>query len=203
MEKNFSLPRSAFDAIPENELYIFPSQVTKSLAEDLKSVEGPAGPVPHPFSYSLYAQAPNIKTKGGEARVVDSSNFTVSTNIAAALVTLHPGALREMHWHPNADEWLYFISGQGRVTVFAAVGHARTMDFVAGDVGYIPKSMGHYIENTGDTDLRFLETFRSSYYASISLSNWMGLTPPELIQAHTNMSLESIATFPKTQKVIV
>lgn len=203
LEKNFSLPRSAFADIPEKELYIFPSQVDKTLEEDRKNTISPAGKVPNPFSYSLYEQKPTVKTKGGEARVVDSNNFAVSTTIAAALVSLQPGGLRELHWHPNADEWLYFISGQGRVTVFAAVGHARTMDFVAGDVGYIPKSMGHYIENTGDTELRFLETFKSSYYASVGLSSWMGLLPPELVQAHTKMSLEVIQSLPKTQQIIV
>ena len=48
--------------------------------------------------------------------------------------------------------------------VFAASGQARTFDFRAGDVGYVPFAMGHYIENTGTTPLRFLEMFKSSYY---------------------------------------
>lgn len=203
LAKNFGLPPSAFKNIPERELYIFPGTVSKSLKDDLKAVKGSMGYVPQSFSYSLYEQKPNAATKGGEARIVDSHNFPISTNIAAALVTLHPGGLRELHWHPNADEWIYFISGKARLTVFAAVGHARTMDFNAGDVGYIPKSMGHFIENMGDTDLRFLETFRSSYYASVSLSDWMSHTPPELVEAHTHMSAESITAIPKRQVVIM
>jgi oxalate decarboxylase len=47
--------------------------------------------------------------------------------------------------------------------------------------------MGHYIENTGTTPLRFLEMFKSSYYADLSLDTWMALTPPELVQAHLNL----------------
>lgn len=203
LAKNFGLPLDAFKNIPQKELYIFPGSVTRSLEDDLKSIASPAGTVPQPFSYSLYKQEPTVVTKGGEARVVDSNNFPISTAIAAALVTLHPGGLRELHWHPNADEWLYFISGKGRLTIFAAVGTARTMDFDAGDVGYIPKSMGHYIENTGTTNLRFLETFKSNYYASISLSSWMALTPPELVAAHTHMNPDLIAGIPKKQIVIM
>jgi oxalate decarboxylase len=202
LAKNFDAPESAFKNIPERELYIFPGTVSKSLQEDIQLTASPAGTAPHPFTYSLYKQKPAVATKGGEARVVDSSNFPVSTAIAAALVDLHPGALRELHWHPNADEWLYFISGTGRVTIYAAAGHARTMDFAAGDVGYIPMSMGHYIENTGDTDLRFLEMFKSSYYASISLASWMALTPPELVEAHTHLSPDIIRSIPKQQVVI-
>jgi len=203
LAKNFGFSVDAFKNIPENELYIFLGKVTQSLKEDLKSIKTPLGSVPHSFSYSLYDQKPNILTKGGEARIVDSSNFPISTTIAAALVKLNPGGLREMHWHPNADEWLYFIKGSGRVTVFASQGNARTMDFTAGDVGYIPKSMAHYIENTDDTELLFLETFKSSFYASISLANWMALTPPELVAAHTNINPKLIGKIPKKQIVIM
>src|SRR2546421_1611595 len=47
---------------------------------------------------------PTKATKGGEVRIVDSSNFKISTT-TMAMVTVHPGGLRELHWHPNADEW--------------------------------------------------------------------------------------------------
>jgi len=70
--------------------------------------------------------------------------------------------LREIHWHPNADEWQYYVAGKGRMTVFAAAARARTMDFEAGDVGYVQKTLPHYIENTGDTDLIFLEMFKAA-----------------------------------------
>ena len=76
-----------------------------------------------------------------------------------ALVTVHPGGLRELHWHPNADEWQFYISGKGRQTVVDTGNKARTMDFQEGDVGYVQKTLLHYIENTGDTDLVFLEMF--------------------------------------------
>lgn len=55
-----------------------------------------------------------------------------------ALVEILPGAMRELHWHPNNDEFQYFLSGQGRMTAYAANGVARTFDVRSGDVGYIP-----------------------------------------------------------------
>jgi oxalate decarboxylase len=88
-------------------------------------------------------------------RVVDSRNFPVSKHIAAALVTVKPGGIREMHWHRNASEWQYYIAGNGRMTVFFPVDNARTMDFNANDVGYVPSNAPHNIENTGGTDLIF------------------------------------------------
>ena len=96
----------------------------------------------------------------------------------------NPGGMRELHWHPNTDEWQYYIEGQARMGVFGGSGQARTFDFQAGDVGYVPFAMGHYVENTGTTPLRFLEMFKSSYFADVSLDQWMALTPPELVEAH-------------------
>ena len=126
-------------------------------------------------------------------RITDSRNFTVSERIAAALVEIEPGAMRELHWHPNADEWQYYLSGQGRMTVFASGGKSRTFDYQAGDVGAVPFAMGHYVENTGDETLTFLEMFRSDHYADVSLSQWMGVLPPELVKAHLNLDDDVIA----------
>lgn len=46
---------------------------------------------------------PTKVTAGGSVKIVDRSNFP-ATNIAAAIVTLKPGGLRELHWHPHEDE---------------------------------------------------------------------------------------------------
>ena len=98
------------------------------------------------------AQEP-IKTASGTVRINDSRIFPVNTTTAAALVEVNPGGLRELHWHPNGDEWLYVIEGQARMGVFAGQGQARTFDLQAGDVGYVPIAMGHYLENTGTTQI--------------------------------------------------
>jgi oxalate decarboxylase len=177
--KNFGVPASNFGNTPDpSELYIFPLPVPGPLASD--RIAG-ATPVPNTFSHRLMAQDP-VRTKSGSVRIVDSKNFPASVTIAAALVEILPGGMRELHWHPNTDEWQYYIEGKGRMGVFASSGDARTFDYQAGDVGFVPFAMGHYIENTGDTPLRFLEMFKSSYYADVSLNRWMALTPPELVQ---------------------
>jgi oxalate decarboxylase len=146
---------------------------------------------------------PNRQTKGGEVRIADSSNFNVSKNVAAALVTIHPGGMREMHWHPNADEWQYWIRGKGRMTVFNTGPNAVTMDFNPGDIGYVKRNLGHYIENVGDTDILVLEVFRSSYFADVSLSDWLTHTPAALVAQHLNVDAATIARFPKDKPEIM
>ncbi|HEY7418132.1 MAG TPA: oxalate decarboxylase family bicupin, partial [Ktedonobacteraceae bacterium] len=148
LAKNFGVSESDLAGIPSHELYIFQSQVPGPLASD--RVPGPAGSTPISYSHHMLAQEP-IRSRGGTVRITDSHNFPAAKTIAAALVEIEPGGLRELHWHPTNDEWQYYIAGQGRMTVFASGGKARTFDYQAGDVGYVPFAMGHYIENTGDT----------------------------------------------------
>ena len=161
------------------------------------------GPSELDFAFRPEQQPVTQKTKGGEVRLIDSSSFKVSTTIAAAIVTVHPGGMRELHWHQNADEWQYYISGKGRMTVFATGSRARTADFQAGDVGYVQQTFPHYIENTGDTDLKFLEIFKSSFYQDLSLSEWLSHTPPELVRAHLSLDKSTVDGLPKEKLVIV
>jgi oxalate decarboxylase len=151
-----------------------------------------SGPVPHTFSHRLLQQGPK-RVAGGSVRIADSTNFPASKTIAAALVELDPRALRELHWHPNADEWQYYIEGEGRMTVFGSESKARTFDYRAGDVGYVPFAMGHYIENTGSGPPRFLEMFRSEHYADLSLNQWLALTPRVLFDAHLKVDADILA----------
>src|SRR5712672_2173021 len=200
LSKNFGAPASAFADLPDpSQRYIFPAQVPGPLTTD--KIAGVKA-VPQSFSHRMMAQKP-IKTKSGTVRITDSSVFPASKTISAALIEVEPGGMREMHWHPNADEWQYYIEGQARMGVFGASGQARTFDYQAGDVGYVPFAMGHYIENTGTTPVRFLEVFKSSYYADVSLNQWLALTPPELVQAHLKLDVQAIGALRKEKFPVV
>jgi oxalate decarboxylase len=198
--KNFAVSGDNFAHLPDSsQRYIFKSEVPGPLGPD--KLMG-AKPVPQTFKHRLMAQEP-IRTKGGTARIADSSVFKASKTVAAALVEVEPGGMRELHWHPNVDEWQYYIEGQGRMGVFGAQGSARTFDYRAGDVGYVPFAMGHYIENIGNTPLRFLEMFRSSYFADLSLNQWTELTPPQLLQAHFPLDQTVMENLQKKKSPIV
>jgi oxalate decarboxylase len=132
-------------------------------------------------------------------QIADSSNFRVSTTVAAGLLTIRPGAMRTMHWHPNADEWQYYMKGTGRMTVFNAGPAAVTANFHPGDIGYVKKGLGHYIENTGNTDLVFVAVFRAPHYQEVSFSDWLAHSPPDMVAATFNLAPEVVARFPKNR----
>jgi oxalate decarboxylase len=200
LAQNFNVPAETFSKIPLHQLYIFPGQMPGPQPE---TPADSAGKIPNPSTFALASMPPSRKTAGGEVRIADSRNFKAAVTVAAALVTLRPGGLREMHWHPNADEWQYWISGQGEMTVFNTGPSAVTQNFNPGDIGYVKKSLGHYIKNTGNTDLNFLEIFRSDRYEDISLSDWLSHTPHALVAQHLNVDPSVVAQFPNNNPKIL
>lgn len=200
LSANFGVPESAFQHIPSDQVYIYQDKVPGSI--ESQKVQSPYGEVPSPFTHRLLAQPP-LKTPGGSVRIVDSSNFPISKTIAAALVEILPGGMRELHWHPNNDEWQYYLAGQGRMTVFAGNGIARTFDYRAGDVGYVPFAYGHYIQNTGSQSLWFLEMFKSDRFVDVSLNQWMALTPCELVESNLHVGPELMDALRKEKWPVV
>ena len=128
---------------------------------------------------------------------VSMNEFPISTTMTGGLLRISPGAIRELHWHPNAAEWQYYIKGKARMTVFGSGGRARTDDFAAGDVGYVPQGYGHYIENTGDDDLEVLLVLNSGVYQSISITAWMAANTPELLGTNFKVDAKVFDDFPK------
>ncbi|KAF8154724.1 RmlC-like cupin domain-containing protein [Crassisporium funariophilum] len=201
LAKNFGMDGNlqAFDHIPEHELYIFPSQPPP---DDINKDMVVPNNTPHPFTFQFSKVAPTKKI-GGTVKIVDTRTFTVSEKISAAEVEVEVGGMRELHWHPTQPEWTFFICGEARITLFASQSNAATYDFYPGDIAYIPPSFGHYIENTGNTTLRFIEILKTNLFQDISLTQWLALTPPELVKAHLGFSDETIARLSKTKQTLV
>jgi oxalate decarboxylase len=203
LTKNSNLDRSAIAKLPKNELYTFPAELSGSLAQDKSAVGGRSVESPIQYTFKMASMAPTKKTSGGEVRIVDSRNFPASNQISAALVTIKPGGMRELHWHPNAQEWQFYLAGNGRTTIFMPPNRARTMDFNANDVGFVPQVAPHYIENTGDTDIVFLEMFKTDRYVDVSMNNWLRHLPPELVTSHLNIDEATIRKIPFENQAVI
>ncbi|KAF8628828.1 hypothetical protein AX17_005889 [Amanita inopinata Kibby_2008] len=199
--KNFGMvgQLEAFSHIPERELYIFPSTPPP---EDINEDMVVPNNTPYPYTFPFSKIQPT-KKPGGSVKVADSRTFQVSEKLCAAEVEIEVGGLRELHWHPTQPEWTFFLSGEARITLFASQSNAATYDFCPGDIAYIPPSFGHYIENTGNTTVKLLEVLKSGTFQDISLTQWLALTPPELVKAHLGFSDELIRGLSKVKQVLV
>ncbi|KAJ5475186.1 Oxalate decarboxylase OxdC [Penicillium diatomitis] len=203
MAKNLGVPVSAFDNIPDKELYIFNGTPAPKQIEDQNVTTG-AGIIPQSRSYSYhFSQQPAHEVAGGSVKIVDPLTFPIASNFSAAIVTVNPGGMREIHWHPSSDEWTFFIKGQGRGTLFTAPSDATTFDYRAGDVAYFPKSNSHYIENTGDEDLVFVEVLQAPKFTDVALGQWIASTPRQIVKDTLNLSDDTLSRISTEKQYVV
>ncbi len=185
LSANFGCPESAFDDIPRVEVYITDGGDPGTL--ESQTVRSPYGFVPNTFKHEIKNVKP-VTGDGGSIRILDSRNFPACKTVTCVLVEVEPGAMREIHWHTNNDEFQYYLQGEARMTVFMPGPKARTYNYRAGDAGYVPVGGFHYVQNTGTETLRFLEFFNSDHYSDVSLAQWLANTPKEVVKSILNLS---------------
>jgi oxalate decarboxylase len=117
--------------------------------------------------------------------------------ITGVNMRLTRGSFRELHWH-TSDEWAIMLERNARITVLNPDG-----TIFIDDVGYVTRVAGHYIENTGNTDLVFLETFETDQYVDISMNNWIRRLPPELVTSHLNIDEATIKKIPVENQAVI
>ena len=194
LARNLRLPQAALSGLPKSERYIVAGRVPPAVAEPLRNGNPVVSRLSH--KYRLGAANP-IVFPGGEMRIVSSKEFPIQTTLTAVLLDLKPGALREMHWHPRADEWVYFQYGRARMTIFGAHGRAATEEFEAGQISFVKQGFGHYIEQIGDEPTRAIVLFNSPLYEEISLSTWLASNPAMLIEDNFSLTQSEVAQLPK------
>ena len=129
-------------------------------------------------------------------------SFPISKTITGAILDLEPGALRELHWHPTADEWQYVLEGKVSVTMFGSGGRYRTETLEKGDVGYIPQGYGHSLENVGDKPCRILIGFNTGVYETIDLSQWIAGNPADVLATNFGKPASLFEKFPRNDVFI-
>ncbi len=202
VRKNMGWSEAEFDQLPSSELYIFEAPLPKSLEEDKQAIGGFLE-TENRYTFHLSGMPPAKTTAGGTVHIVDSTNFPVARNVAMGLVRIKPNGLRELHWHPSGSEWQFYLEGKGRMTVFKPGSRARTQDYNANDVGFVPTMAGHYIENTGTGDLVYLELFKTAKFQDVALNDWIARMPPEMAQAHLKLSAAAIAKVPQKKNEVL
>jgi oxalate decarboxylase len=191
LAENFGVPKEIFANFPKGETYI--------MAGDILPVEKAKEsrlPPAQSHKYSLIQQQPTHEFPGGTLYLATAKEFPVSQGMSGGLMTIRPGALRELHWHPNANEWHYYLRGHAQVLLFGSGGRGKVADLKPGDVAYLPAGYGHAIRNTGPEDLEIVLTFDSGHYEEISLTDWMAASPPHLLANNFGVPADTFKNFP-------
>ncbi|MBZ9774034.1 cupin domain-containing protein [Mesorhizobium sp. CO1-1-8] len=191
VRQNLGLSVESLSKLPHKEVYF-----ASGPAPDDRSPDAEPRPVPElttPHRYPLSAQQPRRVPGGGTQRTVSVNEFPISTTMAGSLLEIEPGAMRELHWHPNADEWQYYIEGAAEMAVFLAEGQVVIEQFETGDIGYAPMGSGHYIRNTGSGILRVLVGFNDGHYEANDLSAWLAANPVDVLAANLSLPRLTVA----------
>lgn len=97
----------------------------------------------------------------GSMRRVTVDNFPVLQGMSIKRVLLNPGAMRTPHWHANANELTYCVSGTALVSILDNGSKFSTFTVTAGQMFHADSGSLHHIENIGDDTAEFIITFRS------------------------------------------
>jgi oxalate decarboxylase len=199
LAKNLGVPATTFQGFPKEEVYFAKGPLPpEQPAPPLGGVKPP--PLPH--RHSLLSQRPLETFPGGREWRVEAKDFPISATMTGVILELAPGALRELHWHPNADEWQYLLAGTIRATLFGSRGRYREATLATGDVGYIPQGYGHSLENVGSEPARILIVFNAGSYETVDLSQWIAGQPADVLAVNFGKPPATFEAFPKRDMFI-
>jgi len=194
--RTLGIPESAVAQFPKKEVYIGPGKVPEAAIEPFR--DATLQPAQSSHKYRLDMQPARV-FPGGREFMVSSKEFPIQTTLTAVRMDLQPGALRELHWHPHADEWQFYVRGRARVGVFGSHGRTRVEEFGKDDVGFVQQGYGHYIEQIGDEPTEIIILFNSGVYEEISLANWLGGNPVSMLETNFGIPRSLIDQLPKRE----
>jgi oxalate decarboxylase len=201
LAQGLGMQEKDFTNFPREELYIVNGRVPPETPEPNRQKHVHSSPLTHRFP--LMAQQPHARFPGGEERRVSAREFPISKTMTGVVLDLDAGALREMHWHPNANEWLYLIHGTIQMGLFGSHGRYRTEEFNQGDAGYVPQGFGHYIQNVGRSAARILIVFDKGEYEEIGLSGWLAANPVKLTADNFKIADSLVERMPDHRRFVV
>jgi len=192
---DFGLPKDVFDAFPKGEAYIQAGPILAAA----DALEAP-WPKESTHKFRLLNDPKAVRDfDGGTFRLASVDEFPASRTMSGGIMTIKPGAMRNLHWNPNANEWHYYLRGKGQVASFGSGGRSRVAEFKPGDVAYIPAGFGHAIKNIGDEDLEIVQTWDAGKFEEIDLNKWVKSSPKYLLS--NNFAGVPDATITKLKQV--
>ena len=195
LSKSLELPVSAFATFPKKELYIVqgripPAEIPGTPPRWTKAVKST-------HRYPLLAQKPHSQFAGGEERRVSAREFPISTTITGVVLDLKPGGLRELHWHPNADEWQYYIRGHSPHDCFRLGWPRANQGIQARRCRLCTTGLWSLRrEHRRRTAPRF-DRFQHGDYQEISLSTWLAANPDAVLADNFQVPDSVVAKFPQ------
>ncbi|MGI9254276.1 MAG: cupin domain-containing protein, partial [Thermomicrobiales bacterium] len=125
------------------------------------------------------AQTPE-RYAAGAVRYARTATFPALEGLGMALITLEPRALRELHWHINANELTHILSGAGVAIIYD--GDAPSVVALRpGTLVFFPMGAAHAIWNTSDEPMELVLGFDHQDQQTINFSASLPSVPPQVL----------------------
>ncbi len=196
MSQTFHIDDDFFTHIRHNDRAIF-----ASLAKE--PIISPQPTMVNRYRMGLEASNPRVQTPGGTVKMSNGFYLPTLENLALYTLILHRHGVREPHWHPNAHELNYLISGRARITLVMPGGPTETFDMKAGDASFLPRGYLHYIENTGHDDAHFAIFFNHVFPSDIGFSGGLSAFPDQVLASLFGVTPDYFKKLPKIQEDVL
>lgn len=157
-----------------------------------------------PSAYSINAeQLPVVTLAGGTLQPLSDQQIPRLQGITVFPLVAVPHGLREPHWHPNASELNYCVSGHAQIGLVAPDGNLQTFTVGTGDIAFLPQNWFHYIASVSDEPLEFLIFFLTAEprVETINLSQTFDHVPAGVLAASFDSDPARFAALPKRGNV--
>lgn len=151
---------------------------------------------PASFKFSLEASKPQVFA-GGTNRSAIAGDIEELSGLSIFSQRINPGAMRELHWHPNANELSYCLSGQGEIGIFFNGTSNAVFPIEPGSTTFVPTGATHYIRNTGSDVLHMIITFSNESPEHIDFSDSLGFMPRSVLAQTYSIPVASFPDLPR------
>lgn len=157
---------------------------------------------PKPYTVNI-GQVNPAAFEGGTIHTLGPQEIPTLDGVTVWPLHGHPRSLREPHWHPNASELNYCISGSAQIGLTSPSGKEQTFTMGEGDIAFLPTNWFHYIASISDEPLEFLVFFSDPQPQHIDLSQTVGAFPPAIFAASFGIDPKIIAALPNRGDILL
>lgn len=146
---------------------------------------------------SLLAAEALHESELGSIRRLTADAFPILKRISIKRLVLEPGAIREPHWHADADELTYCIAGDVLVSILDNADAFASFTVGAGEMFHVQSGSLHQIENLGEGAAELIVVFSSPVPEDFSLHGAFGAMSDAVLGNTYGLPATAFARLPR------
>lgn len=147
---------------------------------------------------SLTAAKPLFESALGSVRQVSAEQLPIMRRLSVKRLVLAPGAIREPHWHANANELTYCLSGDLLVSILDNGSSFSSFTLGTGEMFHVASGSLHHIENVGAGEAELIVAFRHERPEDFSMHAAFGAMSDAVLGNTYDLPATAFASIPRS-----